>query len=804
MSDDVKTPRRKSIFAAEAGERLLMIAAVVGFFLVLGLLQLGLNMRRGLNHDEHQFVASAALIARDALLPYRDFPYFHVPLLSLLYALLIQSWDRLLLVARLVSVIMAWLTLWLIFAAGFRRRLAPSLRERGTFAALGTLWLASLPLFVYTSGRAWNHDLAVLLLLLAFFVHSDTLIERRSPWWLGASGLLIGMAATTRLSFALVALPFALVIWLYPVYTLGRRWRATMAFMVGAALGALPAIALFAADPAAFLFGNVEYVRLNTEYYRAAGATTAMTLWGKVSYLLELLVFQPADGLAVLVLIVAVIPLVRPLTRRLPFVRHGAPPTPKEESLFRLAFALLLLLFTLVGAFAATPSQPQYFYALFPLVILSIIYALTAWPMHMRMAGLRIFIIASVASVILAVPAYVPGLAVVFTPARWVPNKLHEQGRWAMNLIGDGPVLTLSPIPVLEGGAAIYPEFATGPFAWRIAPLVDAATRPELHLVAPSDLAGFLDDDMPAAILVGLDNDDALEERPLVDYARAQGFVPVAMPDDGTLWVAPRASWNGAIRLGGHDLPTEPLHPGDSFVLTLYLQNLVRHDQNFSVLVRLVDEQGNEIDRSEGWPYGSPTTSWDVDEVWPDGHSFTLDESTAPGYYRVDVNFYGPADIEDIGTIATIGYLAVADETRRRAPDSAARGVFGSRIALTDAALDATTLRPGDDLRMTLRWRALQPLHADLVAFVHVLDREGRLVAQHDGPPDGGFAPTSTWSPDVPLDQAVTVELPADLVPGAYRVQLGLYDPETLVRLPVTEGAEPGETVVQLGVIEIE
>ena len=33
----------------------------------------GLNMRRGLNHDEHQFVASGALLARAGLLPYRDF-----------------------------------------------------------------------------------------------------------------------------------------------------------------------------------------------------------------------------------------------------------------------------------------------------------------------------------------------------------------------------------------------------------------------------------------------------------------------------------------------------------------------------------------------------------------------------------------------------------------------------------------------------------------------------------------------------------------------------------------------------------
>jgi hypothetical protein len=54
-------------------------ALLVGALLLLW----GLNMRRGLNHDEHQFVASGALLARNGLLPYRDFVYFHVPLLSL-------------------------------------------------------------------------------------------------------------------------------------------------------------------------------------------------------------------------------------------------------------------------------------------------------------------------------------------------------------------------------------------------------------------------------------------------------------------------------------------------------------------------------------------------------------------------------------------------------------------------------------------------------------------------------------------------------------------------------------------------
>src|SRR5829696_8613130 len=95
---------------------LVSVAAVIFLGAALVLVW-GLNMRRGLNHDEHQFVASAALIARNGLLPYRDFPYFHVPTLSFLYTLLFGATDYLLLSARSFSILCSWLTLVLIFAA---------------------------------------------------------------------------------------------------------------------------------------------------------------------------------------------------------------------------------------------------------------------------------------------------------------------------------------------------------------------------------------------------------------------------------------------------------------------------------------------------------------------------------------------------------------------------------------------------------------------------------------------------------------------------------------------------------------
>ena len=347
-SQDHSKPGRKSALTSNRREKFLLTVSVVLLFGLLLMLLLGVNMRRGLNHDEHQFVAGATLLAREALLPYADFAYFHVPLLSLAYAIIYQVSQELLLSARLVSVFFSWLTLGLIFFAAYRRCAAERLRFRLLFATMAAFWLMAIPLFTYTSGRAWNHDLPVFLMLLAFFIHSDALVERRSPFWLGASGLLMGLASITRLSFALTALPFLLVLWLYPAYKGRTRWIGAGMFLAGFLIGAIPAIVLFFVDPAAFVFGNFEYVRLNTLYYEQHGQTEAMTPVGKLVFLANLLVTQPGNLIAVVILVFGSVPLLDSIRHRLPGTRTQSEVHDKASSLFRYAFAILLLAFSLI------------------------------------------------------------------------------------------------------------------------------------------------------------------------------------------------------------------------------------------------------------------------------------------------------------------------------------------------------------------------------------------------------------------------------------------------------------------------
>ncbi|RYD71684.1 MAG: hypothetical protein EOP84_24465, partial [Verrucomicrobiaceae bacterium] len=75
-----------------------LLIAVAGWFLLVR------GMQRDLNHDEHQFLAPGVLLSREGLLPFRDYPLFHLPNLVFAYAALDRLTGWPVLPAKLLSI----------------------------------------------------------------------------------------------------------------------------------------------------------------------------------------------------------------------------------------------------------------------------------------------------------------------------------------------------------------------------------------------------------------------------------------------------------------------------------------------------------------------------------------------------------------------------------------------------------------------------------------------------------------------------------------------------------------------------
>jgi hypothetical protein len=111
--------------------------------------------------------------------------------------------------------------------------------------------------------------------------------------------------------------------------------------------------------------------------------------------------------------------------------------------------------------------------------------------------------------------------------------------------------------------------------------------------------------------------------------------------------------------------------------------------------------------------------------------------------------------------------------------------------------------RPGDTLHITLTWQATRPFYRDLKLFLHLRDASGQVIAQADplagagasGQGEGYF--TSRWQPGKLILDDVSISIPPDAPPGPYRLALGLYDGDTLQRLPVA-GRDDGTVTMEL------
>ena len=83
----------------------------------------------------------------------------------------------------------------------------------------------------------------------------------------------------------------------------------------------------------------------------------------------------------------------------------------------------------------------------------------------------------------------------------------------------------------------------------------------------------------------------------------------------------------------------------------------------------------------------------------------------------------------------------------------------------------------GEPLRITLYWRALQPLDRSYVEFIHLVDEQGIVVGQRDTWPGRGMYPTTLWQPGEIIADPLSVHIPdGAYAPNQATVRVGLYE----------------------------
>lgn len=479
------------------------IAGIFGIFLRI----VNYDMRR----DEQLYVPPAKLLENHNL--YVDFFYNHTPGSAWIFRLfyLIVPGERLLFSARL-AVFSVWL-----FAIAIVAFVAWRLTRSAPLTLFAAATIAFNDLFLSVAGMTATNNflplpfafLGVALFLTALFRERPSSglpsllpgISDRSAILL--SGLLLSIAASTKISAAAFIIPVVAIAAVFPFQDsfFERLKRGVFPLALGGLLGGLPFFIEIAHHPQT-AFANIlgfhtgPHIAFWQEQIASGEESVALTLGAKL--LLAFRIWFTGTNLIALLIALALSVLW--------LERHAAAPYRAflQNPAIPLAFIFLIVA---LFCFAPTPSFPQYFAA--PPILLPLFLAF----FHRGLAEAqkpdldKVLVCAAILCLTVNTPRLAQNAATVFSPQKWEVNRVHRSGRALAAHIGgnQGKIATLLPIYPLEGGLPVYPELATGQFIYRIADRTDPALLRYYKTTSQTKIDALLKSDPPAAILVGFE-----------------------------------------------------------------------------------------------------------------------------------------------------------------------------------------------------------------------------------------------------------------------------------------------------------
>ncbi len=115
---------------------------------------------------------------------------------------------------------------------------------------------------------------------------------------------------------------------------------------------------------------------------------------------------------------------------------------------------------------------------------------------------------------------------------------------------------------------------------------------------------------------------------------------------------------------------------------------------------------------------------------------------------------------------------------------------LGGQVRLDGYSLASSEVEAGDILQLNLFWEATNVIQRRYKVFTHVIDEAGHMVGQRDAEPGGGLNFTTTWREGEQIVDRYGLPIQPGTPPGEYLIEIGMYNPDDGLRLPVVEGGK--------------
>jgi hypothetical protein len=202
-----------------------------------------------------------------------------------------------------------------------------------------------------------------------------------------------------------------------------------------------------------------------------------------------------------------------------------------------------------------------------------------------------------------------------------------------------------------------------------------------------------------------------------------------------------------------------------------------------------------------------PNVLWVPTEVVEETYPVQLKPEARPGLYRLELSLIRqdetlPDGFEYLPLTdgqTTWGHnlypltIRLLDPTHNSLPPYPLSAQLGEAIELIgyDLNSQSKTQNLKSKIDLALYWQSTAKIPLDYTVFTQLIGPDGQVWAQWDNPPQAGRYPTTAWAKNDRVVDRYTLTLRDGAPPGEYRLLVGLYDPATGQRLPVTIDHQP-------------
>ncbi|UCG23813.1 MAG: glycosyltransferase family 39 protein [Chloroflexota bacterium] len=292
---------------------------------------------------------------------------------------------------------------------------------------------------------------------------------------------------------------------------------------------------------------------------------------------------------------------------------------------------------------------------------------------------------------------------------------------------------------------------------------------------------------------------------------RLEGYQPQVVvptvPDDKT---AVDLVWDQALRMHGYDVQEETT-AGEDWLMAFYLSQPTDIPEQHTVLLRAVDEKGQEwavIDDTV--ETGFPPAASVADTIMRYDLRTALPPGVPPGRYSIHARLVRTADGQSVPLTSGEVEYHLADVTVRGASCSADDTLssdvqlsadFGGAIELLGYDTPAVEVRPGHSLSFNVWWCAKRQPEADYRLRFRLIDDNGQVVGESIGPLVREDHPSSHWQEDELLIGKPQVTVPGGVEAGLYDLELSVIQPDS--DDPLRIGWPLGKQGLSLGSVEV-